>query len=259
MAKEMQKKTNVVKVVKQPRKTVAKKVNKESGMSVINPEKLLTTALQKGLPVETIEKLLKMREDLKREWAREQYYFYLSKFQESCPKIKKDKKVYCKGKLRFSYAPLGKIVEQVKDKLKDCGFSYNLKTKQEKEQVTVICFAHHLAGHSEETEITMPIEKDAYMNEAQKVASAITYAKRYAFCNVFGIMTADEDIEDAKENFNEKKNEILIKAGKLKDHMTDKEKQHFYELNSSKEDYTENQYKLDLEFIQSKEKEIKND
>jgi len=31
------------------------------------------------------------------------------------------------------------------------------------------------------------------MNDAQKIASALTYSKRYAFCNATGIMTGDED------------------------------------------------------------------
>src|SRR3990167_3791525 len=35
------------------------------------------------------------------------------------------------------------------------------------------------------------------MNAAQKVASALTYAKRYAFCNAFGILTGDAD-DDAR-------------------------------------------------------------
>jgi hypothetical protein len=31
------------------------------------------------------------------------------------------------------------------------------------------------------------------MNEPQRFASALTFAKRYAFCNAFGILTGDED------------------------------------------------------------------
>ena len=44
----------------------------------------------------------------------------------------------------------------------------------------------------------MPIDKDGFMNTPQKFASALTYAKRYAFCNAFGILTADEDDDTAK-------------------------------------------------------------
>jgi hypothetical protein len=33
------------------------------------------------------------------------------------------------------------------------------------------------------------------MNAIQQIGTAITYAKRYTFCNAFGIMTADEDTD----------------------------------------------------------------
>ena len=33
------------------------------------------------------------------------------------------------------------------------------------------------------------------MSDSQKYAGALTFAKRYAFCNAFGILTADEDID----------------------------------------------------------------
>jgi hypothetical protein len=75
--------------------------------------------------------------------------------------------------------------------------------------VTVIVTACHIAGHKEDTEFTAPIQADAYMSEPQKWASAMTYAKRYAFCNAFGILTGDEDT-DAGEMDTPKRTEIDI-------------------------------------------------
>ena len=48
------------------------------------------------------------------------------------------------------------------------------------------------------------------MSAPQKFASAMTFAKRYAFCNAFGILTSDEDVdangsEDEKEEQRYKK------------------------------------------------------
>ena len=37
--------------------------------------------------------------------------------------------------------------------------------------------------------------KTAMMNAPQQTAATMTYAKRYAFCNAFGIMTGDEDTD----------------------------------------------------------------
>ena len=160
----------------------------------VNPQALIAAAIEKGLPLESIERLLAMRKELKAEWAKEQYFAALSKFQSLCPNIIKDKDVFDKGgAFRYSYAPLDVIVTAVKAPLKECGFSYTIITAQTDKDVTAECHAHHADGHSEVSKFTIPMDPKAYMNESQKIASAMTYAKRYAFCNAFGIMTSDAD------------------------------------------------------------------
>jgi len=157
---------------------------------------LIAQAIEKGLPVETMERLLAMRTELKREWSREQYYRALSNFQAECPDIGKTKIVYEKdgNSIRYKYAPLDVIVTTVKELLRKHGFSYTLdRGAQTDTEIEAICRAHHVDGHSEEASFAVPIDPKAYMSAPQKVASALTYAKRYAFCNVFGIMTGDED------------------------------------------------------------------
>ncbi len=59
------------------------------------------------------------------------------------------------------------------------------------------CHIHHSLGHTEATSFTVPIDPEDRMKAAQRVASSLTYAKRYAFCNGFGIMTGDEDDDAA--------------------------------------------------------------
>jgi len=172
----------------------------------VNVENLLTQAVDKGLDVEQMERLLTMRRELKAEHARERYFESLSAFQSECPTIPKTKEVYVKGQLRYRYAPLDSIIAAVKNLLKEHGFSYTVETEQTDTSVTAICRLHHNEGHSEETRFTVPIQKDSYMSEPQKVASALTYAKRYAFCDATGIMTSDED-DDANSAHNEQKKE----------------------------------------------------
>ena len=95
--------------------------------------------------------------------------------------------------LRYKFAPLDSIVAQVKRILQDCGFSYTITAAMNGNQVTAICKITHALGHSEESSFQVPIDADAYMNMQQKFGAALTFAKRYAFCNAFGIMTGDED------------------------------------------------------------------
>lgn len=160
----------------------------------IDSQALIAQAIEKNTPIETMEKLLAMRRELKAEMARDAFFKNLALFQAECPVIEKKKPVYDKqGKLRYKYAPLADIVKQVSPFLLKYGFSYTIKTKQDGNSVTSVCVAHHELGHQEETEFKVPVDASAYMNVAQKFASALTYSERYAFCGTFGIMTATED------------------------------------------------------------------
>lgn len=161
----------------------------------VNPEMLIASAIEKGVDVSVMERLLVMRKELRAEAAKEAYDRALAQFQADCPPIQKTKKVMNKDgrSVRYAYAPLECIIAQVKELLQKHGFSYSVNAKTEAEGVTAICKATHSMGHSELSEFRVPIEKGAFMSAPQQVASSLTFAKRYSFCNCFGIMTADED------------------------------------------------------------------
>lgn len=183
------------------KKDVKKDVAEVSNVNVLNPSHLLEMAVKQNASIETIEKLLAMRRELKAEWAKEQYDLAMAKFQSECPIIKKTKSgAKTKGgTVAYKYAPLDSIIAQVKDLLDKHGFSYTFKTETQKDGVKVMCIGKHKDGHQETSEIEIPLGKRTdIMSDSQVVASALTFAKRYAFCNVFGIMTADEDDDAGK-------------------------------------------------------------
>jgi hypothetical protein len=171
----------------------------ENDMALVpreNVEQLIARAIDKNSTVETMEKLLSMRRELKAEWAREEYHKSLAAFQRACPVIKKDKIVRNRdGTERFRYAPIESIVNQTKDLIEEHGFNYKTDSPKIEQAgfVSAICIITHKAGHAETSSFGVPIDKDAFMNEPQRFASALTFAKRYAFCNGFGILTGDED------------------------------------------------------------------
>jgi YHS domain-containing protein len=157
-----------------------------------NIQSLISQALEQKTPVETLERLLVMRDKLKAEWAKEQFDSAMANFQAECPVIEKNKKVSF-GTTNYSYAPLEVIVEQVKDILSKNGFSYTFDTSEDEKGVTIFCFAKHIAGHMEKSKCFIALDNVSKMNVSQKSGSAMTYGKRYAFCNAFGILTGDED------------------------------------------------------------------
>lgn len=164
-------------------------------VTAFNVEGLISLAIEKGTPVDTMERLLAMRTQLKNEFAKEAFNQAMAKFQSECPVIEKTKEVKTKsGVVAYRYAPIESIVEQVKAHLQANGFSYSTNMRMLEAGVEVTVKVTHSAGHSETTQMTVPLgTKTDIMSASQVVAAAQTFAKRYAFCNAFGILTGDED------------------------------------------------------------------
>ena len=59
----------------------------------LDAEALIFKAVESQVPVETMERLLAMRKDLKQEQAKEAFHAALAKFQSICPIIRKTKEV----------------------------------------------------------------------------------------------------------------------------------------------------------------------
>lgn len=166
----------------------------------MSAESLIAQAIAKGTPVATLERLLAMRKELRAEQAKDLFDKAMAEFQFECPTIVKTKEVKTKsGVVAYKFAPIDSIITQVKPFLQKHGFSYSsnmeiLKTPEAEIKVRVK--VTHAAGHSEETVMTVPLgTKTDIMSQTQVVAAAQTFAKRYAFCNAFGILTSDEDNE----------------------------------------------------------------
>ncbi len=189
-----------VKEVKVPQ--VAKKEVKEQNSVMA----LMVKSIEQGLDVTTLERLMSLKEKIDNEYKMQELTKALAEFQSKMPKIQKNKKVFNRdGTVRYSYASLDEIVEACKKNLAEAGLAYTIIVEQPETHVKAICKIKHIAGGEYESSFTIPIYKTEYMNAPQMVASALTYAKRYAFCNALGIMTADEDTDANDETGNETK------------------------------------------------------
>lgn len=168
-------------------------------------EGMITAAIEKGMPVETMKEIMAMRKELKVEWAKEQFDRAMSNFQAECPVIEKTKmaKDEAKGKDLYAYAPLDVILNtkaedgtKVKEILAKHGLSYSFRTENTADRIKVTCIAKHVAGHFEESIMETALGSGtSIMSAPQKTAATVTFNKRYAFQNAFGIITGDEDNE----------------------------------------------------------------
>lgn len=192
----MQSTQEVKAIVEKPVSAIA---NVNPSVGDVNIDNLINLAITNNVNVETLERLMTMRDKLKSEWAREQYYSDMAKFQNECPTIRKTKSVPTKdGKTAYKYAPLEQIIKQVKPLLDKYGFSYTTKMELKPDGVKVVVVSQHRCGHTEETPMEVPFGAQTnIMSQTQVVAAATTFAKRYAFINAFGIMTADDDNDGA--------------------------------------------------------------
>src|SRR5437764_477003 len=70
-------------------------------------EMLISQAINKGIGVEALERLLAMRRELKQERAKEEYDRAMAAFQADCPTIVKTKEVKTSGgQVAYRYAPI---------------------------------------------------------------------------------------------------------------------------------------------------------
>lgn len=161
-------------------------------------EALIARAIDKGVPVETMERLLVMRTQLKQEAARESFIAALADFQATCPAVPRTRTAKIespRGSYTYHYAALEDIVKAIGASLAQHGLTYSFDvalTDNPPRQV-VCCTIRHTDGHSESSTFTIPVDASGRMNVAQQHASAQTYAKRYALSNALGIVTADDD------------------------------------------------------------------
>ena len=147
---------------------------------------LISQAIDKNVSVETLQKLLDMRRELKAEFAEESFNQAMRNFQSQCPTIVKTKEVRTlNGKLMYKYAPIESIVAQVKGPIAECGFRFFVDTRTYEDRVQVLITVAHADGHRETTEVTLPIiesprnsQGQPVQSKAQEVCATMTSAKR---------------------------------------------------------------------------------
>ncbi len=172
----------------------------------------ITAAIEKNMPVETMEKLFNLRKEVKAEFAREAFMKAMASFQKDCPVIEKKNGVKNRsGNEIYKFANLGDIVSQVKEVLAKNELSYDFTTEDLKDFLNVTCTVTHALGHSKSSSFKVPIGTEEYMTDVQKYGARLTFAKRYAFCNALGILTGDEDT-DAKEEDKKPVAPVNVKA-----------------------------------------------
>ena len=165
----------------------------EKEVAVIDPTPMQLISQVVDNPDFDVEKLAKMM-DLQERYEDRQagkaYNQAVTKFQNSVQAIPKE----TKGAHDIRYAKLDKIMEVIQPALAAQDLSVRFSTSWSTEgYLTAVCTVSHVLGHSEASEITIPVDDKMAANSSQKMGSANSYAKRYALSNALNLAFCEHD------------------------------------------------------------------
>lgn len=167
------------------------------------PASLIQLAIQQGVDVEKLEKLLALQERWEANKSRKDFFEALSDFQSKCPVITKNKKAgftsKTGGQVGYAYADLAQIINQIQEPLKNCGLSYRWEFSEAEKSIIVTCIITHRNGHKETTVMSAAADTSGAKNEIQARGSTLTYLQRYTLIGALGIGTAQDDIDGQKK------------------------------------------------------------
>ncbi len=166
-------------------------------LTIATPTNLIEQAIEKGLGVAELEKLVALQERWEERQARKAFFDSFTNFQCECPDLRKTKSVSFKddGKIQYKYAPLADITRQIGQLLKTHGLSYRWEISDTEKEIRVSCLITHIDGHTETTTMMANPDTSGAKNQIQARGSAIEYLKRYTLIGALGLSTADTDVD----------------------------------------------------------------
>jgi hypothetical protein len=167
------------------------------GASAGSVKDMITFAMEKNVPVESLEKLFGLYERMTAREAAQEFNEALAKFRLECPPIKKAKTANVAmrsgGSYSFTYADLPEIQTTVDPPLANNGFSYSWDSEADaKGMMKVTCTLRHVNGHSTSSSMALPTENASAMSPQQKYGAAMRFAQRRTLEIVLGLKIEDE-------------------------------------------------------------------
>jgi len=163
---------------------------------------LVQIAIEKGVSVENLQVLAGLHERMAAIDARKAFFDALANFQRECPPIKKSrtaKVTSSRSATQFSYtfADLEEIVRTIRPFAEKNGLSWNWDSEVSAngQMLKVTCTLRHIAGHSEQSSMTLPVESAAAMSPQQKYGAAMTFGQRRTLSSALGLVTTDSEAE----------------------------------------------------------------
>lgn len=163
----------------------------------LSPLTILDKAIDKDVDPGKLKDLMDLYERWEASQAKKAFTLAFAKFQKMLPEITKEKRVDYEsnkgGRVKYSFASLPSIIQQIKAPLAECGLTYRWEPSEEPGKIKITCFLEHIDGHSKSAWLAAPDDTSGGKNLIQAHGSTVSYLKRYTLTSVLGIGTADED------------------------------------------------------------------
>lgn len=172
-----------------------------------NPMAIISSAIEKGASVETLERLMALQERFEANEAKKEFALAMAAVRSEIRPVVKAKAVdfsSAKGRTNYQYEDLAGIAEAIDPILAQHGLSYRFRSSQAEGSVAVTCILSHQRGHSEETTLSAYRDDSGNKNPIQAVGSTVTYLQRYTLKLSLGL-SATKDTDGIPQDESSKK------------------------------------------------------
>jgi hypothetical protein len=169
----------------------------------VTPGQMLMAALEQGVEIEKLEKLMELQERWEAKESRKAFDSAIAMARSEIKPIVKSAEVDFtsqKGRTHYKHETLDGIASQIDPILSRYGLSYRFRSRQEGQVLHVTCVIAHKDGHSEETTLYGPPDQSGNKNSYQAVGSAATYLQRYTLKLALGLSAAKDDDSNANND-----------------------------------------------------------
>lgn len=159
-----------------------------AALTPITPMAMLAQAIERGMPVETVDKLMALSERWDATQARKAFDMAIAAAKAEIPVVIKN----ATGHNSKKYADFAAIARAVDPVISRHGLSYRFRTVQT-DKISVTCVLSHEAGHYEENTLTAMADTTGNKNAIQAIGSTLSYLQRYSLVQALGIAASEDD------------------------------------------------------------------
>lgn len=161
------------------------------------PMDMLANAVERGMSVEVIDKLMALEERWNANKGRRAFDQAIAEAKAEIPVISKNREVdftSSKGRTHYRYEDLAEVSRTVTPILAKHGLSFRYRTTSPpNEPVTVTCIISHRDGHFEENTLSAGRDDSGNKNPIQAIGSTVTYLQRMTLKAALGLAASEDD------------------------------------------------------------------